>query len=336
MNTDTTIAVTPELYFSTMFSYQRTAALKAAIELDVFTAIDEGARAVPEIATRCRASERGIAVLCDYLTVIGFLRKEQGSYSLTPDTAAFLSKRSPAYLGATAEFLANPESIRSFEHLTEIVRRGTIPPSANMVSDDNPVWVQFARAMMPMMAPAAQAIGDVLDVAGKGPLRVLDIAASHGLFGIELARRNPHVKVVAVDWAAVLDVATDNASRVGVRNQLELVPGDAFKVEFDGPFDIALITNFLHHFDRATNTAFMRKVATALKPGGRAVVLEFVPNDDRVSPPIAAAFAMTMLGGTPNGTTYTLRDLENIARDAGFTSVAAHAAPPQTIVVAVK
>jgi 2-polyprenyl-3-methyl-5-hydroxy-6-metoxy-1,4-benzoquinol methylase len=164
-------------------------------------------------------------------------------------------------------------------------------------------------------------------------MRVLDIAAGHGVFGIELARQNPEVEVVAVDWPAVLDVAAENAAGAGVAGRVHRLPGDAFTVEFGSGFDVALVTNFLHHFDRPATVGFMRKVATALKPGGRAVVLEFVPNDDRVSPPIPAAFALTMLAGTPGGTTYTLRDLEGIAREAGFDDVTALGAPPQTIVL---
>ena len=332
-----TAAPTPDLYFETVFAYQRTAALRAAVHIELFTAIDEGARTLPAIATRCATPERSTRVLCDYLAIIGFLRKTGEAYDLTPDTAAFLSKRSPAYLGTTVDFLASPESMRNFDTLTDTIRRGTIAPANNnTVADEHPMWVQFARAMVPMMMPAAQGIAEALDVSSAGPLRVLDIAAGHGVFGIVLAQRNPRVEVVAVDWAAVLDVARENATKMGVGDRYRLLPGDAFKVDYGTGFDVALVTNFLHHFDRATCVSFMRKVAGALQPRGRAVILEFVPNDDRISPPMAAAFSLTMLAGTPSGTTYTLAELRAMAQEAGFTSVVAHPAPPQTIVVATK
>lgn len=332
-----TAAPTPELYFETVFAYQRTAALRAAVHVELFTAVDEGAHTVFAIAARCATPERSTHVLCDYLATIGFLRKAGETYHLTPDSAVFLSKRSPAYLGTTVDFLASPEMMRNFDTLTDTIRRGTIAPTDNnTVADDNPMWVQFARAMMPMMMPAAQGIAEALDVSSAGPLRVLDIAAGHGAFGIVLAQRNPRVDVVAVDWAAVLDVARENATKMGVGDRHRLLPGDAFKVDYGTGFDVALVTNFLHHFDRATCVSFMRKVAGALQPHGRAVILEFVPDDDRISPPIAAAFSLTMLAGTPSGTTYTLAELRGIAREAGFSAVTAYPAPPQTIVVATK
>ena len=332
-----TPAPTPELYFDTIFAYQKTAALRAAVHLRLFTAMDEGARTVADIAARIGAPERGTRVLCDYLTVNGFLRKAGDTYELTADSAMFLSARSPAYLGTTADFLASPDLMRNFDTLTDTIRRGTIAPvNNNTVADDNPMWVQFARAMAPMMMPPAFGIADALGVASSGPLHVLDIAAGHGAFGIVLAQKNPGVDIVAVDWAGVLEVAKENAAAAGVGARYRLLPGDAFKVEYGTGFDVALITNFLHHFDRATCVSFLRKVAAALKPGGRAVVLEFVPNDDRVSPPMAAAFAITMLAGTPAGTAYTFAELREMAREAGFSSAVAHPVPPQTIVVATK
>jgi ubiquinone/menaquinone biosynthesis C-methylase UbiE len=227
--------------------------------------------------------------------------------------------------------------MRNFDTLTDTVRRGTIAPvNNNTVAEDNPMWVHFARAMAPMMMPPAHGIADALGVSSAGPLRVLDIAAGHGAFGIVLAQENRQVEVVAVDWPGVLEVARENAVSAGVGDRFSLLPGDAFKVDYGTGFDVALITNFLHHFDRATGVSFMRKVAVALKPRGRAVILEFVPNDDRVSPPMAAAFAITMLAGTPSGNAYTFAELQGMALEAGFTSATAHPAPPQTIVVAAR
>jgi hypothetical protein len=95
----------PVSFWETVNAYQRTAALRARIELRVFTAVGEGANTSESQAARCGASPRGIRILCDYLTVIGFLAKEHGKYRLTVDSAAFLDKRSPAYLGGMLGFI---------------------------------------------------------------------------------------------------------------------------------------------------------------------------------------------------------------------------------------
>lgn len=333
-----TTATTPtaEIVFDTMFAYQRSAALKSAIDLDLFTQIDTGNRTTSTIASRTGASERGIRILCDYLCTIGLLTKSGDSYALTPDTATFLSQKSPAYLGTTVKFLLLPELKQNMEVLTEAVRRGGITASgANTVIEENPIWVEFARSMGPMMVPAAHTIADLL--AGQGPIRVLDIAAGHGLFGITIAQRNPQAEIVAVDWPNVLTVATEHARAAKVQDRHRTLAGDAFQVDFPTGFDAALVTNFLHHFDPPTCTSFLAKVYRALKPGGRVAVLEFVPNPDRVSPPVPARFSLAMLANTPGGDAYTLVELTEQLESAGFRNISTHALPtPQLVLIAEK
>ena len=333
----TPVMPSAEIVFDTLFSYQRSAALKSAIDLDLFTAIDGGDTTAIALATRSNASERGVRILCDFLTTIGLLTKSGDTYRLTPESAAFLSQRSQAYLGTTARFLLRPELKRNLDGLTEAVRLGGVPPSGNNnVSEENPIWVEFARSMGPMMVPAAHGIAGL--VAGtSGPLKVLDIAAGHGLFGITIAQHNPQAEIVALDWPSVLAVATEHARAAQVQDRYRTLAGDAFKVEFPSGFDVALVTNFLHHFDPPTCTSFLTKVHGALKPGGRVVVLEFVPNPDRVSPPVPARFSLAMLSGTPSGDAYTFAELQGQLERAGFRNVSAHPLPtPQTVLLAQK
>ena len=326
-----------DVVFDTLFAYQRSAALKAALDLDLFSIIDDGANTVAAAATRCAASERGIRILCDYLTTLDLLEKSGSTYHLPPTSAAFLSQRSPMYMGSTARFLLMPGVKNNFDDLTGAVQRGGVAPAGNTVAPENPIWVEFARAMVPMMVPAAHGIADALHIESAGPARVLDIAASHGIFGITLALRNPKVEVTAVDWASVLEVAKENAAGQGVSERIHMMPGDAFEVEFGTDYDVALVTNFLHHFDVPTCTAFLRKVHASLNEGGRVAILEFVPNEDRVSPPFPAAFAIAMLAETGSGDAYTMAELTSMSEAAGFHDVTRHDLPgPETVVVATR
>lgn len=329
----------PGLVFETLNAYVRTAALRTAIDLDLFRAIGEGPGDIASLAKQCSASERGIRILCDYLTILGFLNKEDSHYKHTPTSAAFLDPRSPACLASISRFIGNPAMREPYDHLTEIVRRGTtVLPGQGSVEPDNPIWVEFAHSMAPMMAPLAAPLGSIALNGHNGPARVLDIAAGHGLFGIEVAKQNPHAHIVAVDWAPVLEVARANAQKAGVSDRWNKLPGSAFDVEYGGPYDAVLLTNFLHHFDPPTNVGLLKKVHAALKPGGRAATLEFVPNEDRVSPPMSAGFSMVMLASTASGDAYTFRELQSMYHDAGFGEVTSHPIPqsPHTVVVGVK
>lgn len=327
--TPTAAAPSPEHFFTTITAYQQSAILKGALDLDVFTTIASGHATAHALATECAASERGMRILCDHLTVLGFLTKRDGQYGLTPEARMFLDRRSPAYLGGAVEFLQAPLMIEAYQDIAATVRNGgTLIGEEGTVSEENPVWVQFARAMMPMMMMPAQMIAQLVKVDPQRPVRVLDIAAGHGIFGIAFAQAYPNIEVTAVDWAPVLAVAEENAQRFGVADRYRTLPGSAFDMDFGGGYDVALLTNFLHHFDAAINEKLLRKIHAALNEGGRAVTYEFVPNDDRVTPPMAAAFAMVMLASTRAGDAYTFAEFEQMFSNAGFSRSEIHPLPP--------
>ena len=219
--------------------------------------------------------------------------------------------------------------------------------------------------MAPMIFPAASEIADL--VAGDGAMRVLDIAAGHGLFGILIvehfintygkahhyvlpnieyvlwailfgiliAQQNSKARITALDWPNVLAVATANAQKLGVADRHSLLPGSAFETEFGGPYDLVLVTNFFHHFDPPTCEKLMRKIRASLTSTGRCVTLDFVPNDDRVSPPMAAGFAMMMLGTTAAGDAYTFAEYKTMFLNAGYKSSELHSLnrAPQTVII---
>jgi ubiquinone/menaquinone biosynthesis C-methylase UbiE len=158
--------------------------------------------------------------------------------------------------------------------------------------------------------------------------RILDIAAGHGIFGIAFARHYPAARVTALDWQSVLQVARENAQKSGVANRFRTIAGSAFGVDFEGEYDLVLITNFLHHFGPAACEQLLRKVHAALAPAGRAVTLEFIPEEDRVSPAIPAQFSLTMLAGTPEGDAYTLSEYQRMFSKAGFSETTMQDLPP--------
>ncbi|MGE0404710.1 MAG: methyltransferase [Candidatus Korobacteraceae bacterium] len=316
-----------ELFFDTLNAYQRTEALKAALELDVFTAIGEGKRTPVELAERCAASERGLRILCDYLVTIGFLIKSSGHYDLTADSAMFLDKRAPTYVGGAVSFMASPELVDSFRNLAAAVRKGGTPEGEGTIAAEHPVWVEFARAMSPLQGLPSQLLAD-LATPLPANARILDIAAGHGLFGIALLRRHSDARVTALDWPNVVEVAKENARHAGVGSRLRALAGNAFEVDFGGPYDLVLITNFLHHFSPAQCGALLRKVHAALAPGGRVMVLEFVPDEDRVHPVFPARFSLMMLGSTPEGDAYTFPEFQKMFASAGFSEITLHALPP--------
>jgi predicted O-methyltransferase YrrM len=302
------MTVSPSNFIDRLFfGYQNSATLKAALELDVFTAIGEGSTDAAALAARCNAALRGIVALCDSLVVMGFLTKSSNGYKLSCDASVFLDRRSPMCIAGIHDFLAAQEMVAlMFQDPAGAVRRGGAPGLAN-VAPDHPIWVRFARAMGPFMRLDAKLVAEY--AGDPPPRRVLDISASHGLYGIAFGQRFPECRITGLDWSAVVAVARENAAAAGMADRYDIIAGNAFEVAWGEGHDLVLLPNFLHHFDAASCTAILRRARAALSPGGRVAIVEWEPN---------ALLTMTMLLTTPGGTTYTVSELAAMLTDAGF------------------
>src|SRR5436190_23146543 len=310
---------TPERIWQIITGYQMTAAMKAAVEIELFTKIAEGHTTTDAIAAATGSAERGIRILCDTLTVLGFLEKAGNEYSLADDAALFLVKSSPAYLGTVTDFILSPQQKAGFENLTAAVKNGGAVADENASLDpESPMWATFARSMTGMMVPSAQKMASELGYDKDAAIKVLDIAAGHGMFGITVAQHYPNAQIYAVDWRIVLEVAQENAEKFGVAERLHKIEGSAFEAELGSGYDVILNTNFLHHFDIPTCEAFLKRANAALKDDGQLLTLEFIPNDDRISPPAEALFSLIMLAATPAGDAYTLAQLTQMMENSGF------------------
>ena len=309
----------PALFFQTANAHMKTAALKTAIELDVFTGIGEGNCTSESLAVRCDVALRGMRMLLDYLTIAGFLSKQSDNYRLTPDSEVFLMKPSPAYLGGALEFMLSSPLVEGAKNLTGAVRKGgTVVSEEGTTAPEHPEWVTFARAMGPLMKGPSEWIANWVSEEASHAQKVLDIAAGHGLFGVEIAKKLSQVKITAQDWGNVLAVAQETAEAAGVSDRFQKLPGSAFEVDLGQGFDVVLLTNFLHHFDVSTCEALLKKIYASLSEGGKVITLEFIPNEDRISPPEMAEFGLIMLTTTPAGDAYTFSDYQQMFQNVGF------------------
>lgn len=317
----------PTAIFQAFTAYQVSMALKGAVELELFTHIADGAAKVPALAARTKANEKGLRVLCDFLTVAGFLTKQDGSYGLQPNTAFFLSKHSPAYMGSAIFFLAHEFQLSHFSDVAGAVRKGGTLEGESSVEPENPIWVDFAKNMAPISAIGARGVAELTAQPGR-PIKVLDIAAGPGMYGIEVAKRNPQAEVYGQDAKDVLEVSAEHARQAGVGDRYHAIAGSAFDADLGSGYDLILLPNFLHHFDAPTNIKLLRRLRTAMKPSGQLATIEFVPNDDRVSPPAPASFALIMLTNTQGGDAYTFAELDRMFREAGLGESRKHEIPP--------
>ncbi|MBL6459266.1 methyltransferase domain-containing protein [Belnapia sp. T6] len=318
MAEESALPPTPQLFVDAVLAYQKTAAIRAAVEIGLFAAIGPTGADAEAIAAQVGASTRGVRILCDYLTVLGFLEKSGTVWYQAPVTRTFIDPGSPTSMASIIRFLAGPELLRLFlEDPAGYIRRGGSEGLANTTPDD-PIWVTFAESMTPFTIAAAKATAAHVAAWPAPPRLVLDVAAGGGMFGISVAQACAGASVVAVDWSDVVAVADRNADQAGVGERYRTLAGDAFSVNWGSGYDLVLLPNILHHFDHASCVAMLRRVRDSLAPGGRAAIIEFVPDSDRVAPPIPASFAFMMVATTQHGDAFTEVEYVAMAREAGL------------------
>lgn len=300
--------VSPQRILSTLQAYRDAAALNTAIELELFTRIAHGTDTVNRIASELSVPARGIRLLCDFLVGAGLIIKDDEELKLAPDVAIFLDRRSPSYLGGAAGKLYSTPLLRGFERLTEYIR-GQEPGEHAIVAPD---CLDIARGLTDPAA-AARAFADLLVLPG-GPLKILDAGAGDGIYGIAIAARYPEAIIVAADRPAALKTAHENAARAKLGTRYQNIPGDLLAMPFGRNFNAALCACGLYQLDPPQIDLLMKRIRDALKKNGQLMILEFLAEDQ----PEYAGFGLTMLTATRRGGAYTMAEIKDKLRLAGF------------------
>jgi ubiquinone/menaquinone biosynthesis C-methylase UbiE len=323
----------PDPIFQILLGYRAAATLRAAIELDCFSAIAEGKRTARAISVSRGGTVRSIRILLDALSAIApnILRKTGGRYALTRLSRRFLIRSSREFIGRLMPLYGHRMMWDAFQELPRAVRSGTSVMARNAHTRHQPFWEDFARATAEDAVPKAKAM---LRLLRKGPPHpeILDIACGSGVYGATFVKGIPGATLTLLDQPNVL-----RATRRLVDVPSRYIAGDLFTTPFGGPYDLVIASHVFHHFDRPECVRLARKVARALKPGGRLVIQEFVPDEGRVKRAQPLLFAVTMLVWSRAGDAYTFPEIRGWLREAGLRRIEYHPVrQPGDVIVALK
>lgn len=322
----------PALLMHLSFAFAQTQILQSAVDLELFTHIDEGRHTAAELAKAAGADERGIRILANALVGFKTLDRDGERYVLTDTSKTFLSKHSPAYIGNWVQNIS--ELTEPWRNLTSVVKTGHPARKVETEEHGAEFFSRLVETLYVMGSPGADAAARNV-VAGRRGLRVLDIGAGSGVWGIHMAKHDPEARVTVADFAKVIEVTKKFVARNGMTERFEYLPGDFRQTEFgESRFDIVTLGHICHSEGPRQTKELFAKIRRALKPDGQVVIGEFLVDEERKENQFGLIFAVNMLVNTQEGDTFSARELSQWLRDAGFGEVEMMDAPaPSPLII---
>ena len=297
--------------------YWSTCALHAAVQLDLFSALDGTSRPAEEVASLCDSNIRATAMLLDALSSLGLLQKCDNSYAATPFAARALSKKSPDYMGYI--IMHHHHLVQGWARLNEAVVTGGPVRKPVALGDDESIRESFLMGMFNLASLLAPRISQSVDLTGCK--RLLDLGGGPGTYAIHFCRANPLLTAQIYDLPTTRNFAETTVSRFDLSNRIGFVAGDYTTDPIPSGFDAAWLSHVLHADGPDACKILLRKAVAALNPGGLLMVQEFILNDEKDGPSFPALFSLNMLIGTEHGQSYSQLELSAMLMEAGLVGI---------------
>lgn len=337
--TANTTQVTPERLAQIAWSYVPPLVIEAAIHHRIFDALDNnGPMNVWEVQEATGASARGLAAIMNVLTGLNLLAKEDGRYALTPESETFLVSSKPGFQGGIFRHCSQ-HLIPRWLNLNDVVTTGKPVTPVNQEQTGGGFFHDFVMDIFPMSYPAAQALAGEMDFgSSQEPVKVLDLAAGSGVWGIALAQSSPQVQVTAVDWPEVIPVTKKSVERfTDIADRFSFIEGDLHDVDFGSGYTLATLGHILHSEGEGLGRKLLAKTYDALASGGTIAIAEFLVNEERTGPLNGLFFAVNMLVNTQNGNTWSFEEIAAWLEEAGFDNPRTVPSPgPSPLILATK
>jgi acetylserotonin N-methyltransferase len=300
-------------------------------EVGTFKALGDAALTVEELATTLGVDARALAMNLAALCSMGLVEKRLGKWRATHLARTWLHPDAQGYWGHFTQRIDFNEPVRT--RLLEALRTGKRPEPIDAPGDITSRPAEWERGTMSQEAAhdiavfmhthsQAPALGAAAQSVFGELTSLMDVGCGSGVYGIEIARAHPGLKVVLMDLQEMAIEAQKFVDRATVAEQVTTAGVNMFTEEWPRGQDGHFFSNVFHDWSDETCRLLAKRSFEALPSGGRIFLNEILMDDDGTGPFPAAAFSLLMLLGTL-GKQYSLAEFRDILGSAGFVDVEA-------------
>lgn len=287
-----------------------------AFELKLFSVLDNHMMTADEIAQKINSNPRATDRLMNALCSMGILKKVHGKFYNSDLSSKYLVEGKPDFMGN----LYHINNLWNYwTNLTESVIKGSSAID-DEGEDDGDNWVEaFISAMHYRGVHQGKILSMMIDLTNVKTM--LDVGGGSAAFSIEIVKRNPSIDVVVLDLPYVIPLTKRYVSAAGLSDKFSFIEGDYLTKNFEGSYDLILLSAIVHINSYDQNKILIKKCADVLNKNGMIVISDFIMNDDRTQPYHGALFALNMLVATENGDTYTEKEIREWFESAGLSNI---------------
>ncbi|GGO82153.1 methyltransferase [Nonomuraea cavernae] len=334
MATDAPIT-TPADIFRLGSMYAMSKVVLTAVELDLFTALQDADATAEEVCERLGLHPRATRQWLDTLVVTGLLRRENGRYGNSEAATRFLVRGAPAYVGG---FLSRSGEMLypAWGRLTDTLRTGL--PQANdgdfRELVDNPAFLdRFLTMMDSLSGHLGPELAKSYDWTAHDS--VADIGGARGNLVSHLVRAHVHLKGMVFDLPQMEPRFDAHLAELGLSGRASFVPGDFFNDPLPQA-DVLIMGHVLHDWSEEERRMLVGKAYQALAPGGVLLVYDRMIEDEPTDADNLVV-SLHMILTTTDGAEYTQGECLAWLREAGFRQTSVQPlGPTDSLVIATK
>lgn len=306
----------PGTLLETSGGYWKTCALHAAVQLDVFTVMEDQRFSAEAVAGKLQADPRALAMLLNALTAMNLLEKSGDFYANTPEARTFLSKSSPGYIGYIIKH--HHHLVASWSQLDQAVQTGGPVRTPAWHSNDD-ARESFLMGMFNMAMTLAPRIVPEIDLSSRRSF--LDMGGGPGTYAIQFCLKHSELRAVVFDLPTTRPFAETTIGKFGLSDRIRFQAGSYLEDPVEGRYDVAWLSHILHGEGPEDCQRIIQKAVSALSPGGLILIHEFILNNEMSGPLFPALFSLNMLLGTSSGQAYSEQQLSDMLAKAGVRNI---------------